>query len=189
LFRVLYRAHVGAVRASGGSCSTGNGALFVASQKGVQHRQTYAGLSGKFLDVGSSYRKGWKLARETDKCISGAHVGVASAFWNKGVSANEKYDGEANSQEEARYARHASLLSAVELRKNGTFDSCAAKKSQNVNKMPAVPQVKKNVRWNTRARLNYLAAPVPFRSSWSDPVVTLCAVLVWVILTPPGWRE
>jgi hypothetical protein len=101
LFRVIYGAHVGAVRKGEGSCSTGNGALFVAPQKGVQHRQTDTGLSGKFLDVGSSYRKGWELARETDQCISGAHVGVASAFRNKGVSANEKYDGEANSQDQA----------------------------------------------------------------------------------------
>ena len=130
LFRVIYSADVGTVRNPGRSCSTGNGSLLVSSQEGVQHRQTYPGLSGKFLDVGPRDRNRWQLASETDQCINGAHVGASSAFRDKGVSPNEEYDGEANSQDEAWYARHASLLSGAELRKNSTFGSCAAKNSK-----------------------------------------------------------
>ena len=145
---------MGTVRDTGRSCSTSNWSLLASSQEGVQHRQTYPCLSGNFFDVGPRNRNRWQLASETDQCINGAHVVVSSTFRSKGVSPNEEYDGQANGQDDAWYARHASLLSGAVLRKNGTFDSCAAKKSRYVNKMPAVPQVKKNVPWNTTLRVD-----------------------------------
>jgi hypothetical protein len=152
LFRVICGAHVGALRNAGRSCGTRNWPLLVSSQEGVQHRQTYSRLSRKFLDVGPRDGNTWELASETDQRISGAHAGVWSAFRCKGVSPNEEYDGEANGQDEACYAGHASLLSGAGLGTNGTFDSCAALNSQIVNKMPAVLRVGKNVPWNTRRR-------------------------------------